>query len=199
MNAQEVAQRLASAKSAVMHVKDKVRLGSNTGALDPYIASRLKTIAKQKGYSEFGAWLAQAAVLPIRTMAAFSIMYYRHEDKAPMPSVPTLGLARRWATQAEHGRAGNCEEQTCVALTYLYDHQVRPLDWMHLTNGSHAFVLIGRDEGAGADPSTWGENVVVCDAWKDAAYYLDPRSAKETLLARMNCGCSTANSILRIS
>lgn len=198
MNAQEVAQRLASAKSAVMYVKDKVRLGSNTGLLDPYITLRLKTIAKQKGYSDFGAWLAQLAAIPIRSMAGISIMHYRHEH-ASGPTVPSLDLARTWAKEAEHGRAGNCEEQACVALMYLYDHQVRPLDWMHLTNGKHAFVLIGRKDGAGTDPATWGESVVVCDAWKNQAYYLDPLTAKKTLLAKMDCDGFTARSVLRIS
>ncbi|HET6914234.1 MAG TPA: hypothetical protein VFH71_12945 [Rhodanobacteraceae bacterium] len=194
MNAHLVEQRLAFAKAAVALVKSKLTLGPGNRIMDPVVASRLQMVAQKAGYGEFLSHMARFATVMVAPMAEASIIKYRFEDwwagKPPSP--------RTWAEEAVQGRAGNCDEQSCVALVYLYDNKVRPLDWMHLTNGRHSFVLIGRDATSGLDPATWGEDVVVCDPWNNDAYPLDPRAAKQTLLDKMKCGCAAARSVLHV-
>ena len=132
------------------------------------VAGNLQAVARKAGYGEMLSYIARYAT----------------------PMVAAIAEVR--------GRAGNCDDQSCVAFVYLLDNKVRPLDWMHLTNQRHSFVLIGRDGASGADPAGWGEDVVVCDPWNDAAYHLDSRTARKTLLDKMKCGCATAESVLRV-
>jgi hypothetical protein len=75
------------------------------------------------------------------------------------------------AQRAERFRCGNCREQAAVAMMFLHRRRVRPLDYMNLTNGDHAFVVIDRAVNSDVnDPNTWGETAVVCDAWSKIAY-----------------------------
>src|SRR5262249_37753580 len=72
---------------------------------------------------------------------------------------------------------GNCQEKVAVAITWLRDQDVLPLDFMDLNtyNGiDHAFVVIGRkSDSLDYNPSTWGLDAIVCDPWHDGgkAYY----------------------------
>ena len=63
-------------------------------------------------------------------------------------------------------QAGNCGEQSTIALLYLKELGVSNLDLVFLDNGDHAFVVIGRDPHSDInDFTTWGENAVICDPW----------------------------------
>lgn len=74
-----------------------------------------------------------------------------------------------WAL--EH-HCGNCGEQTAVAVAYLYLMGVFPLEYMHMTNGDHAFVLIGRPDSVPADdPSLWRAPMAVADPWYGSRVY----------------------------
>jgi hypothetical protein len=86
-------------------------------------------------------------------------------------------------------RCGNCTEQDAVAIQFLLQYNVRPLDLMDLALFSsidHTFIVIGRLPGGvvtdpdwlpnpqsrlwgtrDRDPSTWGPDAVVCDPWHD--------------------------------
>ena len=46
------------------------------------------------------------------------------------------------AQAARTNGCGNCGEHAATAFTYLYDHGVRPLDYMSLKGADHAFVVI---------------------------------------------------------
>jgi hypothetical protein len=198
MNASLVAGRLEFAKAAVASVKIKLPWGAGNRFADPVVAANLQSVARKAGYGEVLSYAARYATPVVAAIAEASIIKYRIEDiYSPHPST-RLGVVRKWAREAVQGRAGNCDDQSCVAFVYLLDNKVRPLDWMHLTNKKHSFVLIGRDDTSGTDPAGWGEDVVVCDPWNDTAYHLDPHTAKKTLLAKMKCGCATAESVLRV-
>lgn len=70
------------------------------------------------------------------------------------------------ADEVKKQRCGNCGEFSVLAFMYLYDKGVRPLDWMSLVGGDHAFVLIGRQSKSDANNVlTWGKNAAVCDPW----------------------------------
>ena len=48
---------------------------------------------------------------------------------------------------------------------------IYPIDYMHLTNGDHAFVVIGRKpDSVHTRVSTWGGDAVICDGWDNHAY-----------------------------
>lgn len=75
------------------------------------------------------------------------------------------------AYYTEKAGCGNCMEQSAVAFAYLLRLGVRPLDWMEVTNGDHAFVVIGREpDSAANDPKSWGKDAAVCDPWDNVAY-----------------------------
>src|SRR5690348_8848770 len=198
MDASLVAQRLAFAKAAVASVKIKLPWGAGNRLADPVVAENLQAVARKAGYGEVLSYAARYATPMVAAMAEVSIIKYRIEDFFSTNPSTRIGVVRQWAQEAVRGRAGNCDDQSCVAFVYLLDNKVRPLDWMHLTNQKHSFVLIGRDGASGTDPAGWGEDVVVCDPWNDAAYHLDSRTARKTLLDKMKCGCATAESVLRV-
>lgn len=78
---------------------------------------------------------------------------------------------RRMAGLAKAAGCGNCGEYAAVAFDHLMLTGCQfALEYAgYVSPGDHAFVIVGRpahtDPG---DPSTWGANVVVCDAWAGA-------------------------------
>ena len=70
-------------------------------------------------------------------------------------------------------RGGNCEEFSATAYVQLKKMAARPIHWVKLVNGDHAFVLIGNGPLGYLDDrdlKKWGDSVVVCDAWDRASY-----------------------------
>lgn len=67
--------------------------------------------------------------------------------------------------EATANLCGNCAEFSIVAFVYLYDRQVRPLDWVSVKSGDHAFLIIGRKPGDINDSSSWGADAAICDPW----------------------------------
>jgi hypothetical protein len=79
-----------------------------------------------------------------------------------------IAEVRRIAALAKAAHCGNCGEYAAVAFDYLmltncpYDIEYA----CYAKPGDHAFVIVGRPFGTSpSDPSTWGPDVVVCDAW----------------------------------
>lgn len=67
------------------------------------------------------------------------------------------------ADESENFKCGNCGE---FAFMYLYDDNVRPIDWMALVGADHAFVVIGRDKNSTANNIlSWGGSAAICDPW----------------------------------
>lgn len=77
-----------------------------------------------------------------------------------------LDKMRIIANETKSQKCGNCGEFSVLAFMYLYDKGVRPLDWVSLVGGDHAFVVIGRDAKSDAKNFlTWGVSAVICDPW----------------------------------
>ena len=81
----------------------------------------------------------------------------------------------QWITEAAYKLAkygcGNCGEQTAYAMVLLYQQGVRPLDYMEISGGDHAFLVIGsQDRGPASSFESWGDSAVVCDPWDNKAY-----------------------------
>jgi len=65
---------------------------------------------------------------------------------------------------------GNCLEIAKVAL-YSCLKQGCFAEIFHLTNGDHAFVVVGRKRDSDpSDSKTWGPDAIVCDPWDDRCY-----------------------------
>jgi hypothetical protein len=70
-------------------------------------------------------------------------------------------------------RGGNCQEFSATAYVQLKKMGARPIHWVTLVNGDHAFVLIGNGPFGMMDDNDlkrWGDSVVVCDAWDRVSY-----------------------------
>jgi hypothetical protein len=78
---------------------------------------------------------------------------------------PIIEQIRIIADTATRNRCGNCGEFSASAFMWLFDQGVRPLDWMQLVGGDHAFVVIGRRDGDATDVRSWGPDAVACDPW----------------------------------
>ncbi len=76
------------------------------------------------------------------------------------------GALYRIAEYARQAKAGNCGEQSALAVEFLKQRGIYPLDLMCLTNGDHGWVVIGRAAGSNpADYTTWGPDACICDPW----------------------------------
>ncbi|MCA0403085.1 MAG: hypothetical protein LCH30_04720 [Proteobacteria bacterium] len=80
-------------------------------------------------------------------------------------------------------KSGTCGEQAFATYHYLKEKDV-VVDLCKMEGGDHNFVMIGREIGSSTgDPSTWGDNVIVCDTWANKFY---PFSAFEVMQAPEN-------------
>ena len=82
-----------------------------------------------------------------------------------------IPAVERLAQTAEQLGCGNCGEQTAIALIYLRNRGIRPVEAIGVTNGDHEFAVLGRLKASEInDPFTWGPLAVVCDPWYRKAY-----------------------------
>jgi hypothetical protein len=94
-----------------------------------------------------------------------------YDDVRPKVRRLTIGVSsmidqiRIIADESKSKKCGNCGEFSALAFIYLYDSGVRPLDWMSLIGGDHAFVVIGRENSDPNDHRNWGAQSVICDPW----------------------------------
>lgn len=102
----------------------------------------------------------------------------RPEYKKKLASAKTmLEKMRIIAEEVKDKKCGNCGEFSALAFIYLYDKGVRPLDWMSLEGGDHAFVVIGQDKNRIAGKIlSWGPDAVICDSWGQGFRKGDKRS-----------------------
>ncbi|MEM5585458.1 hypothetical protein WNZ15_23580 [Roseibium sp. AS2] len=77
----------------------------------------------------------------------------------------TLAGMRTYAALALKNKCGNCGEFSAAAFIYLYDRNIRPLEWCGLLDADHAFVIIGRNAGDPSNYSAWGDVSAICDPW----------------------------------
>ena len=72
---------------------------------------------------------------------------------------------------AQH-RAGNCQEQSAVALDKLARLGIRPLELMGVYQQDHVLVVAGRIMGTPFTYEAWNEDTVICDPWAKRAYFV---------------------------
>ncbi len=188
----DVTTRLAAAKIAVSFVKAKVPFGASN-RLDDYGESYRRHAKKIEGENPGlldNVLGGMTAFLPLLT-GANRAQQISNEVSGNAPSDP-IARFRQVAEITMRTGAGNCNEQSTVASMFLYDRGLRPLAWMHLTNGKHAFVLIGRTPKTGVDPKEWGDGAVVCDPWNNEAYILPAGEGRQILQAKWSCGTATS-------
>lgn len=107
--------------------------------------------------------------------------------QSPLQRVQAEENSWNHAYVALEAGAGNCQEHAVAVASRLRElgyHNVEIMTRGEAREGqadsSHAFVVVGR--AYGSDPnqrSTWGENAIVVDAWKDGTAYF----AREHLIA----------------
>jgi hypothetical protein len=182
---------LAAALNVVKSVKTKVPFGASNRGSD-YGAAYDKFHKKIEGANPnvLDKLLGSMTYfLPLLTGANRAQQIY-NESTGDASSSP-LDRFRQVANITVKTKAGNCNEQSIVAFMDLYDLGIRPLAWVHMDNGTHAFVVIGRPSGAGSNPANWGDNCVVCDPWANEAYYLPADKGAGILQTKWGCPTAT--------
>ncbi|HEY7428192.1 MAG TPA: hypothetical protein VH682_28420 [Gemmataceae bacterium] len=80
--------------------------------------------------------------------------------------VQSLDDIQTLARLVDANGCGNCGEMAARTFIYLFNLNIRPLDYYALNpDADHAFVVIGRVGGDDNDWRTWGKTAVVCDPW----------------------------------
>lgn len=71
----------------------------------------------------------------------------------------------------EISQLGNCNEYAFLALHYLSKHAKTLCEKVHISNGDHVFIVIGRNPDSDINNAkTWGPDVVICDPLTDKVY-----------------------------
>jgi hypothetical protein len=151
---------LSAAVIANQYVKSKMTIGaSNKPRLDFWRASKCAGSMINKGeMREYVDQQIKAAVDADTSTAT---------DFENIVKFQRLYLEKS-AVGGELYGCGNCGEQSAIAFMFLKKQNTFPLDWMHVNDYEHAFVIIGRQRGSSAsNPLTWGEVAVICDPWRD--------------------------------
>jgi hypothetical protein len=190
--ASDVVTLLAAARTAVAHVKTVVPFGASNRAAD-YAESYEKHHKAIEGKDPNvldKALGGMTAFLPLLTGANRALQI--KDEISGSAATDVIGRFRQISDLTMRTKAGNCNEQSITAFVYLYDRGIRPLAWMHLTNGKHAFVVLGRTAKSGDDPSKWGDTAVVCDPWNNEAYFLPAVQGQGILQTKWGCGTATA-------
>jgi hypothetical protein len=189
--ASDVNTLLAAAKTGVATVKTMVPFGASNRAAD-YVESydKNRKAIEGKDPNVLDKTLGvMTGFLPLLTGANRAIQI--GDEVSGNAAKDMLGRFRQIFEITRRTKAGNCNEQSITAFVSLYDRGVRPLAWMHLTNGKHAFVVLGRTPKSGDDPSKWGDSAVVCDPWNNEAYVLPAERGRSILQAKWGCGTAT--------
>jgi hypothetical protein len=188
----DVTNLLASARTAVNYVKTKVRFGAANRAQD-YAESYEKHAKAIEGKDPNVLDKALGGMtyfLPLLTGANRAMQI--GEELGGSASTDKLNRMRQIAAITMRTGAGNCYEQSITAFVFLHDQGARPLSWMHLSNGKHAFVVLGRKPKSGDDPAKWGDTAVVCDPWNNEAYALPAVQGPSILQGKWHCTTATA-------
>src|SRR5262245_4226298 len=134
---------MSQAWSAVFHVRNISITSNNTGrAADPRLTS-------EREYQEL-----TGCIEDVRSK------WVGYCGDSTTDACLAKGGIAELATLARRNKCGNCMEKAAVAIKFLTDAGVRPLDYMVLYRGlpiEHAFVLVGGERaGAANNPGTWG-------------------------------------------
>ena len=126
--------------------------------------------------------LARGGSLAMCTAYKDSVDICLYDDVRPTVRRLRIGVSsmlrqiRIIARESRNKKCGNCGEFSALAFIYLYDLGVRPLDWMSLVGGDHAFVVLGRENADPNDHRNWGPKAVICDPWGQGFRHGDIRT-----------------------
>lgn len=127
---------------AVAYVQEKLRGGSQTNLLD-VISSGGRAL-----------WCVERARAQARALGWKDV---REQIEA-------------MAAAAEANGCGNCGEQAAVAFMFLKRWPIAPIDYVHLKDKDHDFVVIGATDSSSPYLTDWGLDAVVCDPWDGKVY-----------------------------
>lgn len=101
-----------------------------------------------------------AAIISMRRRALFSSLFSFRD---------TSEIIADYAQQRE---VANCGELATIVYVSLKRKRFNSsCEVIHITNGDHVFNVIDRIPGSDInDPSTWGENALIADAWSGDVY-----------------------------
>lgn len=124
--------------------------------------------------NKVSTWVV-AAVVPVPGLIPALLVggsMRKHVDSKNWSGKTRLEMITQWASMARGRRWGNCGEYTALAFEYLKGKDVGPVDYMALTDGDHAFCVLGRPPNTDEhDAGTWGSSDVwVIDGWKKLCF-----------------------------
>ncbi len=88
----------------------------------------------------------------------------RSGQSSAVAGLSMLDKLRHIARAASNAGCGNCGEHAAITFLYLYDRGLRPVEFATLSNGDHAFAMLGRPH-----MHSYSAGVVV-DAYYGKAY-----------------------------
>lgn len=96
------------------------------------------------------------------------------QSNTPFTKDQFAAFIRETLAPTEGTRFGNCLEKSAIAIHYILSLQLEnpPLiEWISSRIPDHVFAVIGRQENSDINnPTTWGEDAVVCDPWDQTFY-----------------------------
>lgn len=97
----------------------------------------------------------------------FKAYWFGHAIASPFGILTTCLMTQYY-------KIGNCQEQATLAFNYLNSKSVSSLELCHFIGGDHVFVIIGRAPNSDIrNPSTWGDEAVLCDPWAENFFAKD--------------------------
>lgn len=88
--------------------------------------------------------------------------------------------AELYSKYAIESKVGNCSELACMMFANLKNKGfTSSSEVLSLNHGDHIFNVIGRIPGSNLnDPTTWGDNAIVADAWSGDVYLASELSSR---------------------
>jgi len=148
----------------ILQEKSEPSLSANT---IQYLVQGRKALAYVEETLPLGAGNKLSDVFNSRGV---SYILTRELDAIGMDKNSVEGI-REFAAEATKRLSGNCGAQAAVAFIYLMKNETKPLDYMEILNGDHAFVVVGRAHNSPVyKPEGWGAHAVVVDPWYGKTY-----------------------------
>ncbi len=162
---------IAEANLAVRYTQEKIRIGPADSVL-----SIIRKGPIMGPVDHFRAWsgIDKMYAAVDKDMAAYS----KANPNTVRPGSGQAAGPEEWrayiesmARRASEFGIGNCGEHAAVAFKFLEDRGTRPLDYIVMTNGDHAMVLLGSTVPVKQNNfKEWSVESVYCDPWGGAAW-----------------------------
>lgn len=157
-------ETLALAKTAKFYARSQIIKGSSwliNNALPPLYFRHLKS----------GIGHEKTATVGIRDLIDDIINYDKKHD--PLETDRFVAAYEVDIAVTSKYSIGNCIELAFQTLDYILTYSAIEInaECFKIKGGDHSFVVLNRIRDSDpADPLTWGQNAVICDAWADDVY-----------------------------